>query len=73
MELAAKAIAYVAMTSKTYAAELVERSLSCACEWLEEADRNETRRLAAVSLVVLTGLLVVRQPLRGRQSTLWKK
>lgn len=49
MELAARAIAYVIVTSKTFAAELVEKSLSQACEWLEEVERNESRRLAAVT------------------------
>uniref|UniRef100_A0A914W4K3 Serine/threonine-protein kinase TOR n=1 Tax=Plectus sambesii TaxID=2011161 RepID=A0A914W4K3_9BILA len=50
MELAARAIAYVVITSKTYAAEVVEKSLNQACEWLEEAEPNESRRLAAVLL-----------------------
>ncbi|VDN22373.1 unnamed protein product [Gongylonema pulchrum] len=43
MKLAARAIAYLIQTSKTFAAELV-------CEWLEEPERNESRRLAAAFL-----------------------
>lgn len=49
-KLAARSIAYLIQTSKTFAAELVEKSLNQVCEWLEETERNEARRLAAVLL-----------------------
>ncbi|VDN20553.1 unnamed protein product [Gongylonema pulchrum] len=50
MKLAARAIAYLIQTSKTFAAELVEKSMNQVCEWLEEPERNESRRLAAAFL-----------------------
>uniref|UniRef100_A0A915Q5B5 Serine/threonine-protein kinase TOR n=1 Tax=Setaria digitata TaxID=48799 RepID=A0A915Q5B5_9BILA len=50
MKLAARAIAYLIQTSKTFAAELVEKSINQVCEWLEESERYESRRLAAVFL-----------------------
>ncbi|KHN87555.1 Target of rapamycin -like protein [Toxocara canis] len=50
MKLAARAIAYLIQTSKTFAVELVEKSLNQVCEWLEEPERHEARRLAAVLL-----------------------
>ncbi|MFH4977941.1 hypothetical protein AB6A40_004650 [Gnathostoma spinigerum] len=50
MKLAARAIAYLIQTSKTFAVELVEKSLNQVCEWLEEPERHEQRRLAAVLL-----------------------
>ncbi|VIO96237.1 Uncharacterized protein BM_BM1727 [Brugia malayi] len=50
MKLVARAIAYLIQTSKTFAAELVEKSINQVCEWLEESERHESRRLAAVFL-----------------------
>ncbi|VDN02443.1 unnamed protein product [Thelazia callipaeda] len=50
MKLAARAIVYLIQTSKTFAAELVEKSINQVCEWLEESERFESRRLAAVLL-----------------------
>ncbi|VDK22970.1 unnamed protein product, partial [Anisakis simplex] len=61
MKLSARAIAYLIQTSKTFAVELVEKSLNqvnfqiCyvyyyVCEWLEEPERHEARRMAAVLL-----------------------
>ncbi|KAK6017954.1 hypothetical protein OSTOST_16514 [Ostertagia ostertagi] len=53
MELAARALAFLIQTSKSYAAELVEKCLDQCLEWLEASDliepvRNEQRRLASV-------------------------
>uniref|UniRef100_A0A0K0DNK7 Non-specific serine/threonine protein kinase n=1 Tax=Angiostrongylus cantonensis TaxID=6313 RepID=A0A0K0DNK7_ANGCA len=50
MELAARALAFLIQTSKSYAAELVEKCLDQCLEWLEEPIRNEQRRLASVLL-----------------------
>ncbi|PIO57980.1 hypothetical protein TELCIR_20596, partial [Teladorsagia circumcincta] len=59
MELAARALAFLIQTSKSYAAELVEKCLDQCLEWLEamtaifavkEPVRNEQRRLASVLL-----------------------
>ncbi|KAJ1361790.1 hypothetical protein KIN20_021134 [Parelaphostrongylus tenuis] len=50
MELAARALAFLIQTSKSYAAELVEKCLDQCLEWLEEPMRNEQRRLASVLL-----------------------
>ncbi|CAJ0593781.1 unnamed protein product [Cylicocyclus nassatus] len=50
MELATRALAFLIQTSKSYAAELVEKCLDQCLEWLEEPTRNEQRRLASVLL-----------------------
>ncbi|KJH44456.1 HEAT repeat protein [Dictyocaulus viviparus] len=50
MELAARALAFLIQTSKSYAAELVEKCLDQCLEWIEEPIRNEQRRLASVLL-----------------------
>jgi FKBP12-rapamycin complex-associated protein len=48
MEMAAKAMGILALSSGTYAAEYVEFEVKRALEWLT-GDRNEGKRLAAVS------------------------
>ncbi|KAF7639171.1 hypothetical protein Mgra_00001404 [Meloidogyne graminicola] len=50
IRLASKAVAYLILTSKSYAVELMEVALNQCFEWLEEPQRNEQRRLAAVIL-----------------------
>ena len=48
MEMAAKAVGILALSSGTYASEYVEFEVRRALEWLV-SDRNEGRRQAAVS------------------------
>nr|CAD2185114.1 unnamed protein product [Meloidogyne enterolobii] len=50
IRLASKAVAYLILTSKSYAVELMEVALNQCFEWLEEQQRSEQRRLAAVIL-----------------------
>lgn len=50
MEMAAKAMGILALSSGNFAAEYVEFEVKRALEWLTE-DRNEGKRHAAVSLV----------------------
>lgn len=49
MEMAAKAVGILALSSGTYAAEYVEFEVKKALEWLLE-DRHEGRRQAAVCI-----------------------
>ncbi|KAI1717889.1 FAT domain-containing protein [Ditylenchus destructor] len=50
MRLTSRAIAYLILTSKIHAVELMETALNLCMEWLEEVQRNEDRLLAAVIL-----------------------
>uniref|UniRef100_A0A158R4T6 Serine/threonine-protein kinase TOR n=1 Tax=Syphacia muris TaxID=451379 RepID=A0A158R4T6_9BILA len=51
MKLASRAIVYIIQLSKSFAVDLVEKSLKkVVCEWLEETERVESRRLACVFL-----------------------
>lgn len=52
MELAAHTVGMLALVSGTYAAEYFEFEVKRAFEWLG-GDRNEGKRLAAVSLIFL--------------------
>ena len=62
MEMAAKAVGILAVSSGAYAAEYVEFEMKRALEWLT-GDRNEGRRHAAVSIVQIS--------LVGRKPTFW--
>ena len=53
MEMAAKAVGILAVSSGAYAAEYVEFEMKRALEWLT-GDRNEGRRHAAVSIVQIS-------------------
>lgn len=48
MEMAARAVGWLAYSSGSYAAEYVEHEVKRALEWLT-SDRQESKRLAAVS------------------------
>lgn len=51
MEMAARAVGWLAYSSGSYAAEYVEHEVKRGLEWLT-GDRQESKRLAAVSSIL---------------------